>query len=98
MRTWPHERLLRRPQTKDNLRRRRRHVQAQAARTFSVSLSSLKRYAKKARRRDSLAPKKSPGSPRKLEEKAEKLLEDDLAERPRQPAGPLRLHGGRDGS
>ena len=34
---------------------------AQAARTFSVSLSSVKRYVKKAKRGESLAPKKRPG-------------------------------------
>jgi transposase len=34
---------------------------AQAARTFSVSLSSVKRYVNKAERGESLAPKKSPG-------------------------------------
>jgi len=55
---------------------------AQAARTFSVSLSSVKRYVNKADRGESLAPKKSPGSLPKLDEKATKLLEDDLYERP----------------
>jgi transposase len=54
----------------------------QAARTFSVSLSSVKRYANKAGRGESLAPKKSPGSAPKLGEGANKLLEDDLKERP----------------
>jgi transposase len=56
--------------------------EAQAARTFSVSLSSVKRYVEKAGRRESLAPKKRPGSAPKLDEKARKLLEDDLKERP----------------
>ena len=55
---------------------------AQAARTFDVSLSSVKRYANKAGRGESLAPKKSPGSAPKLDEKARKLLEDDLREPP----------------
>ena len=55
---------------------------AQAARTFSVSLSSVKRYVNKAKRRESLAPKKRPGSLPKLDEKARKLLENDLHERP----------------
>jgi transposase len=55
---------------------------AHAARTFSVSLSSVKRYVNKADRKESLAPKKSPGSAPKLDEKARKLLEDDLRERP----------------
>jgi len=55
---------------------------AQAARTFSVSLSSVKRYVNKAERGEPLAPKKKPGSLPKLDEKARKLLEDDLHERP----------------
>jgi transposase len=55
---------------------------AQAARTFSVSLSSVKRYVNKVQRGESLAPKKKPGSLPKLDEKARTLLEDDLQERP----------------
>jgi transposase len=54
---------------------------AQAARTFSVSLSSVKRYVEKAHRGESLAPKKRPGSAPKLDDMAMKLLEDDLSER-----------------
>jgi transposase len=55
---------------------------AQAARTFSVSLSSVKRYVGKAERGESLAPKKRPGSATKLNEKARRLLAADLEERP----------------
>ena len=55
---------------------------AQAAHAFSVSLSSVKRYVDKAKRGESLAPKKRPGSLPKLDEKAKKLLEGDLQERP----------------
>jgi transposase len=55
---------------------------SQTARTFSVSLSSVKRYVKKADHGESLAPKKSPGSALKLDEKATKLLEADLKQRP----------------
>lgn len=55
---------------------------AQAARTFSISLSSVKRYVSKAQRGESLVPKKRPGSAPKLDEKARKLLEEDLEERP----------------
>ena len=55
---------------------------AQAARTFSVSLSSVKRYVNKAQRGESLAPKKSPGTLPKLDEKATILLAADLEERP----------------
>ncbi len=55
---------------------------SEAARTFSVSLSSIKRYDKLAEEGRSLAPKKRPGSVPKLDEKAMKLLEEDLTERP----------------
>ena len=55
---------------------------AQAARTFCVSLSSVKRYVNKTDRGESLAPKKRPGSVPKLDEKAMKLLEEDIRERP----------------
>ena len=55
---------------------------AQAARTFSVGLSSVKRYVNKAHRGESLSPRKSPGSTPKLDEKARKLLATDLEERP----------------
>ena len=55
---------------------------AQAARTFSVSLSSVKRYVNKAERGESLAPKESPGSAPKLGERARRLLAADLEERP----------------
>jgi transposase len=55
---------------------------AQAARTFRVSLSSVKRYANKAQKGQSLAPKKRPGAAPKLDEKAMRLLEEDLRERP----------------
>src|SRR3712207_2364671 len=55
---------------------------AQAARTFSGSLSSVKRYVNKADRGESLAPKKRPGSTPKLDEKATSLLGADLEERP----------------
>jgi transposase len=54
----------------------------QAARTFSVSLSSVKRYVDKANHGESLAPKKRPGSTPILDEKARRLLGADLEERP----------------
>jgi transposase len=55
---------------------------AEAARTFDVSLSSVKRYARSVRQGGSLAPKKSPGRPRIVDEKAQVLLEEDVKERP----------------
>ena len=55
---------------------------SQAARNFSVSLSSVKRYAKLAQEGRSLAPKKRPGSKPKLDERSRKLLQADLEEHP----------------
>ena len=55
---------------------------SEAARTFSVSLSSIIRYAELAEDGRSLAPKKRPGSKPKLDERASKLLEEDIKERP----------------
>src|SRR5918993_2680950 len=51
---------------------------AQAARIFSVSLSSVKRYLQKTQRGESLGPKKRPGSAPKLGNSAMRLLEEDL--------------------
>jgi transposase len=61
---------------------RRGMGKSQADRTFCVSLSSVKRYAKLAEEGHSLAPKKRPGSKPKLDQRASKLLEEDLMERP----------------
>jgi transposase len=55
---------------------------AQAARTFDVSLSSVKRYSRIAREGGSLEPRKSTGRPRKTDQKAQLLLEKDVEERP----------------
>ncbi len=54
----------------------------EAARTFGVGISSVKRYVATYREGRSLAPKKRPGSKPKLDEGARKLLEADLEERP----------------
>ena len=55
---------------------------SEAARTFGVSRSSVKRYAAAHREGRSLAPKKHPGPKPKLDERARKLLEADVEERP----------------
>ena len=55
---------------------------SQAARTFSVGLSSVKRCVYKADRGGSLAPKKRPESTPKLGDKAMKPLKEDPQERP----------------
>ena len=55
---------------------------AQAARTFGVGISTVKRYATKLRRGESLEPGKAPGKRPKIDERVGKLLEEDLKERP----------------
>src|SRR3712207_90379 len=57
-------------------------TKTEAARSFGVSRSSVKRYAKLAEEGRSLAPKKRPGSKPKIDERARRLLEADLEERP----------------
>ncbi len=54
----------------------------EAAKTFGVGISSVKRYVAVARAGRSLAPKKRPGSKPKLDETARRLLEADLQEHP----------------
>ena len=61
---------------------------SQAARSFGVSLSSVKRYAKMADEGRPLAPKKMPGSRPKTGQDARRLLEADLEERPAAPRFP----------
>ena len=61
---------------------RRGMTETEAARTFSVSRSSVKRYAKLAEEGRPLAPNKRPGSKPKIDERARRLLEADLEERP----------------
>ena len=60
----------------------RRMNQSEAARAFGVSLSSVKRYVKAVREGRSLSPGKAPGKRPTLDEKARKLLEADVEERP----------------
>jgi transposase len=49
--------------------------QSEAARAFSVSRCSVKRYVKAARQGRPLSPGKAPGRRPSLDEKARKLLE-----------------------
>jgi transposase len=60
----------------------RRMNKSEAARAFGVSLSSVKRYAKAVSEGRSLSPGKAPGKRPLLDEKARRLLEADLKERP----------------
>ena len=57
-------------------------TKTEAARAFGVSRSSVKRYAKLADEGRPLAPKKRPGSKPKMDERARRLLEADMEERP----------------
>ena len=61
---------------------RRGMTKTEAARSFGVSRSSVKRYAKLADEGRPLAPKKRPGSKPKMDESARRLLEADMEERP----------------
>jgi transposase len=63
---------------------------AEAARTFDVSLSSVKRYARRVRQGEYLTPKKSPGRPRIVDEKAQVLLKEDVKEHPAATIGQRR--------
>ena len=55
---------------------------SEAAKTFGVSRSLVKRYAAARREGRPLTPKKHPGSKAKLDERARKLLEADVEDRP----------------
>ena len=57
-------------------------TKSEAAGTFGVSRSSVKRYAKLNEEGRPLAPKKRPGLKPKLDEAARRLLEEDLEGRP----------------
>jgi transposase len=55
---------------------------AQAARTFGVGATSVKRYVKLKEEGKPLTPGKAPGKKAKLDQSAMKLLEQDLHSRP----------------
>jgi transposase len=55
---------------------------SEAARSFGVSLSSVKRYVAKADQGGSLSPRKYPGPRSELDERARRLLEVEVEERP----------------
>ncbi len=61
---------------------RRGATKTETARSFGVSRSSVKRYAKMAEEGRPLAPKRRPGLRPKLDGTAQTLLEKDLEERP----------------
>lgn len=62
-----------------------------AARLFGVSLSSVKRYVRIANRGSSLEPRKGGGRPPKTDQTTQKLLEEDVRERPAATVAQRRL-------
>ncbi len=56
--------------------------QSEAARSFGVNLSSVKRYVRAIRKGGTLRPKKHPGSKPKIDERGRRLLEADVEQRP----------------
>jgi transposase len=55
---------------------------SEAARLFSISLSSVKRYTRLADRGESLTPRKGGGRPPIADDATRKLLEEDIRTRP----------------
>jgi transposase len=55
---------------------------AETARRFGVHRATVKRYCKQLDEPGTLQPRKAPGKKPKLDEKARKLLAEDLQERP----------------
>ena len=55
---------------------------AETARRFGVHRATVKRYCKQLDERGTLEPSKAPGRAPKLDEKARRLLVEDLQERP----------------
>jgi len=55
---------------------------AETARRFGVDRATVKRYCKQLDERGTLEPRKAPGKKPKLDQKARKLLAEDLQERP----------------
>jgi len=55
---------------------------AETARRFGVDRATVKRYCKQLHERGTLEPRKAPGKRPKLDQKAMKLLVEDLQQRP----------------
>jgi transposase len=55
---------------------------AETARRFGVDRATVKRYCKQLDERGTLQPRKAPGRAPKLDEKATRLLLEDLQQRP----------------
>ncbi len=55
---------------------------SEAARRFGVHRATVKRYCKRLDERGTLQPRKAPGKKPKLDDKAVRLLAEDLEQRP----------------
>ena len=55
---------------------------SETARRFGIHRATVKRYCKRLDEHGTLQPRKAPGKAPKLDEKARKLLVEDLQERP----------------
>lgn len=55
---------------------------SETARRFGIDRATVKRYCKQLDERGTLEPRKAPGKRPKLDEKARKLLLEDLEQRP----------------
>jgi transposase len=55
---------------------------AETARRFGVDRATVKRYCRQLDKRGTLEPRKAPGKRPKLDQKARRLLVEDLEERP----------------
>jgi transposase len=79
-----HEAILGRSAHEEDRKSRRKNGMSESgvARLFGISLSSVKRYSRIASRGGSLQPRKGGGRPPKTDQTTEKLLGEDVEERP----------------
>jgi transposase len=78
-----HERIFAEPQREDRRVGQRGRAQGRdRARRFGVDRATVKRYCKQLDERGTLEPRKAPAKAPKLDEKARKLLLEELEERP----------------
>ena len=83
MASWTDESLLHRPPSENRGCHRARNAQGPGGPHLrGRDLHRLKRYATKAQRGEPLEPGKAPSKPPKIDERINKLLVEDLQERP----------------
>src|SRR5215203_7449098 len=80
--SWMHEWIFAGSQREDRRVGEEGRTQGRDPRRFRVDRATLKRYCKLLDERGTLEPRKAPGRTPKLDEKAMKLLLEDLEQRP----------------